>query len=282
MNITGGEIFLRKDIGELLEAMLTDWKQLALFHFPTNGYQTSKIVKTVEQLAPRAAVDLIITVSLDGDESLNDQIRGRKGGYRCQMETFKALRKIPGVRAFLGMTLSKDNVGRFEQTFRACQADCPDLEIAEFHLNAMQLSGHYYHNAEQADMKPVNDKVREELATYRRMRGAPATLSARLENTYLKNLDGFMATGKTPMRCHSLRSSCFIDPWGTVYPCITYSKPVGSLRESDMELDTIWNSAQAREIQEEIWHYKCPQCWTACEAYQSILGNMLKPGNTRT
>ena len=77
------------------------------------------------------------------------------------------------------------------------------------------------------------------------------------------------------MPCHALRSSCFIDPWGVVYPCITYSRPMGSLRETGMRLDPIWNARGTGQVQEEIWKGDCPQCWTACEAYQSILGNLL-------
>ena len=29
-----------------------------------------------------------------------------------------------------------------------------------------------------------------------------------------------------------------------------------------------------RSCRREIWRGECPQCWTACEAYQSILGNL--------
>jgi radical SAM protein with 4Fe4S-binding SPASM domain len=75
------------------------------------------------------------------------------------------------------------------------------------------------------------------------------------------------------MRCHSLRSSCFIDPFGVVYPCITYTRPLGSLRETAMDLGAIWRTAATANTQREIWDGQCPQCWTACEAYQSILGN---------
>ena len=32
------------------------------------------------------------------------------------------------------------------------------------------------------------------------------------------------------------------------------------------------------QTQKEIWDYDCPQCWTPCEAYQSIMGNFLVPG----
>jgi radical SAM protein with 4Fe4S-binding SPASM domain len=81
-----------------------------------------------------------------------------------------------------------------------------------------------------------------------------------------------------PMRCHSLRSSCFIDPFGTVFPCITYSRPLGSLRDVGMNLAAIWNASSTARMQEQIWEGNCPQCWTACEAYQSILGNVVRAG----
>jgi hypothetical protein len=50
---------------------------------------------------------------------------------------------------------------------------------------------------------------------------------------------------------------------------------MGRLRETGMRLDPIWNDPQTARIQAEIWEGQCPQCWTACEAYQSILGNAL-------
>jgi hypothetical protein len=42
-----------------------------------------------------------------------------------------------------------------------------------------------------------------------------------------------------------------------------------------MRLDPIWNAPETVELQRAIWAGDCPQCWTACEAYQSILGNVL-------
>ncbi len=277
VDVTGGEIFLRQDVGELLDAMMLDWKRLVLLHFPTNGYLTGKIVPVAEKLARRRAAQLVVTVSLDGDEALNDEIRGVEGGYRHQMETFRALRRIPGVRTVLGMTLSAANVGRFEKTFRACQRDCPDLGIEDFHLNVMQLSEHYYDNEGLADVTPGREATTAEIARYRQMRGRPRGPASWLEDSYLRGVESFLQDGRTPMRCHALRSSCFIDPWGTLYPCITYSRPLGSLRETGMELEPLWNATETRQVQGEIWDDRCPRCWTACEAYPSILGNLLRP-----
>jgi MoaA/NifB/PqqE/SkfB family radical SAM enzyme len=281
LDLTGGEIFLRPDVGGILDRLLRTWKRLALLHFPTNGFQTDAIVATARRIAGVAPAEIIVTVSLDGDEALNDEIRGMKGGFRRQIDTFRALRSIRGIRPVLGMTLSGRNTGRFEETFRACQRECPGLGIHDFHLNVAQVSSHYYGNAEMAHLTPAPEAARHELHLYRSMRGRSWSISARLEDTYLHHLDRFLATGRTPMPCHSLRSSCFIDPWGTVYPCITYDRPVGRLREHEMRLAPIWDGVEARTRQAEIWAGDCPQCWTACEAYQTILGNLFRPGSTR-
>jgi hypothetical protein len=42
-----------------------------------------------------------------------------------------------------------------------------------------------------------------------------------------------------------------------------------------MRLAPIWEALATNHLQREIWQGQCPQCWTACEAYQSILGNVL-------
>jgi radical SAM protein with 4Fe4S-binding SPASM domain len=117
--------------------------------------------------------------------------------------------------------------------------------------------------------------ARAEMSRYRQQRGSTRSPRQWLENSYLQSLDEFLLTRRTPMPCHALRASCFIDPWGVVYPCITYSRPVGRLRDTGMRLDPIWNAPETAQVQGEIWKGECPQCWTACEAYQSILGNVL-------
>jgi MoaA/NifB/PqqE/SkfB family radical SAM enzyme len=275
VDLTGGEIFLRRDIDDILEAIVTGWSRLAILHFPTNGFQTDRIVRSAERIAGRGPARIVVTVSVDGDEALNDEIRGIKGGFRHQMETFRALRRVPGIEAALGMTLSTHNLGQFERTFAACARECPGLSVDDVHLNVAQKSAHYYGNADAEAVAPDPMSARAEMNKYRSLRGPARSPRQLLENAYLKNLDRFLLTGRTPMPCHALRASCFIDPWGVVYPCISYSRPVGRLRDTGMRLDPIWNDARTAQVQAEIWNGECPQCWTACEAYQSILGNTL-------
>jgi radical SAM protein with 4Fe4S-binding SPASM domain len=274
-DLTGGEIFLRPDIDEIFDAIVSGWNRLAILHFPTNGFLTDRIVKSVERLARRRTAGTIVTVSLDGDERLNDEVRGIKGGFKRQIETFKALRRIPGLQVVFGVTLSSYNAGQFSQTFDACARECPGLSIHDVHLNIAQVSDHYYGNDGRATFVPDQATARTELRGYQARRGHARSPQQLLENTYLKYLDRFLETRQTPMPCHSLRASCFVDPWGVVYPCITYSRPIGRLRDTGMRLDSIWNARETAQLQKEIWEGQCPQCWTACEAYQSILGNVL-------
>src|SRR3954463_6744415 len=154
VDLTGGEIFLRRDIDEIFDIILSGWSRLAILHFPTNGFQTDRIVKSVGRIAGRGPARTIVTVSVDGDEALNDEIRGIKGGFRRQMETFRALRRIPRIVTALGVTLSTHNLGQFERTFAACAREHPGLTVDDVHLNVAQRSTHYYGNAEIDSVAP--------------------------------------------------------------------------------------------------------------------------------
>ena len=278
VDVTGGEVSLRKDFVSVCEAIVTQCPDLLLLHFPTNGYLTDKIVAATREIVRMGTEKLIITVSTDGDEAMNDRIRGIEGGWRHQIETFRQLREIRGVQAVLGMTLSAANVDHFPQAFAAAKREIPDLHYRDFHVNIIHESGHYLHNSDLSLRQAVApDALARATEAYARLRGFGWSPVNYLERAYLKRVRQYLETGRTPMRCHALRSSCFIDSWGHVYPCTIYERKIGSLREADYDLARIWQAKETVELQREIWDYKCPQCWTPCEAYQSILGNALRP-----
>jgi MoaA/NifB/PqqE/SkfB family radical SAM enzyme len=282
VDLTGGEVWLRKDFVDICETVITSCPNLVLLHFPTNGYLTDKIVAGVKEIRRMGREKLIITVSTDGDEAMNDEIRGIAGGWRRQLETFRRLREIPGVDVVLGMTLSAKNVDHFPAAFRAAEREIPGLGYEDFHVNIVHESAHYLGNT---DLRLRRDVSPQDLARaaeeYARLRGRALHPVAFLERAYLRRVRRYLESGKTPMRCHALRSSCFIDSWGNVFPCTIYDRKIGSLREVDYDLARIWNTPEAAALQAEIWESQCPNCWTPCEAYQSILGNMLRPERPR-
>ncbi len=280
VDLTGGEVTLRKDFVGVAEAVLSHCKDLLMLHFPTNGYLSDQIVDNTRRIMKLKPDKLIITVSCDGDEAMNDEIRGVEGGYERQMETFRRLREIPGVEVVLGMTLSQKNVDHFPVAFAAAKQQFPDLDYADYHVNIIH-EGAYLHNEDNHLRARVEtDALAEATEDYARLRGFGASPVNYLERTYLENVRKYLDSGKTPMRCHALRSSCFIDSWGNVFPCTIYDRKLGSLRDVDFDLGAIWRAEETRTVQKEIWDYNCPQCWTPCEAYQSIMGNFLHPDKT--
>jgi len=277
IDVTGGEISLRKDFVDICDAITSRCRDLLLLHYPTNGYLTDKVVAYTREVARMGAERLMITISCDGDEAMNDQIRGVEGGWRRQIETFRQLREIEGVQVVLGMTLSAANVDHFPDAFAAAKREIPDLGYEDFHVNIVH-EGAYLHN----DDLELRDRVdhtalADASEAYGRLRGFGLHPVNYLERAYLARVRRYLETGRTPMRCHAMRSSCFIDSWGNVHPCTVYDRKVGSLRDADFDLEKIWNSSEAERVQREIWNYDCPQCWTPCEAYQSIMGNFLWP-----
>lgn len=281
VDLTGGEVSLRKDFVDICAALTSSCRNLLLLHFPTNGYLTDKIVAMTREIARMGQEKLIITVSTDGDEEMNDRLRGVPGGWRRQMETFRRLREIPGVEVVLGMTLSRANADHFPAAFAAAERVCPGLTPRDFHVNIVHESPHYLGNADLGLRNGVDrDALAGAVERYAEQRGRALSPVGFLERAYLKRVRQFLAAGRTPMRCHALRSSCFVDSWGNVFPCTIYDRKLGSLREVDYDLGRIWRSPEAVALQREIWDYRCPQCWTPCEAYQSILGNLLRPWST--
>ena len=148
-----------------------------------------------------------------------------------------------------------------------------------YQIGAMN-EGYHLRNTDLGLRRKVDrDDLAQAAADYAKRRGYGLNPVDYLERRYMELVPRFLETGRTPMRCHALRSSCFVDSWGNVFPCTIWGRKIGSLRESDYDLGRIWNQAETAKVQGEIWNYECPQCWTPCEAYQGIMGNFLRPGS---
>jgi MoaA/NifB/PqqE/SkfB family radical SAM enzyme len=276
VNVSGGEIWTRPDADELFAAILARSKDLYLLDFPTTGQQSDRIVAGVEKILSTRLPKLLVTVSLDGPPATHDEIRGRKDAFANAVRTFSRLRGLRSRRfgCYLGMTLSNFNRGRIFETFEAVRAEIPDLDLSELHVNLAQESVHYYGNE---GMGRTGEAALTDLAEFVARRGASAHPVAWLERRYQRLTPDFLATGRTPLPCKALASSVFVDAKWNVYPCSMYDAPLGNLRENGFDLAAIWDGPRAVALQREISERRCPNCWTPCEAYQTILGNLLRP-----
>ncbi len=272
IDVTGGEIFLRRDLLEIFRAILENCRELLLLHFPTNGILTEKIVEQTRRILEMRPPQLVVTVSLDGPPALNDEIRGVPGDWTRAVETFRRLRELSRVDAFLGMTLSAYNYGRFQEAFDSVKREIPDLVPGEFHLNIMHTSAHFYANTDSPALD--RDRVLEDLRSYRRHRASYRSVFGLLEKAYQGGVPRFLETGRSPLPCLSLSASCYLGPRGDVYPCSIWDRPLGNIRDVDYDLERIWSAPETLEARRAVIEERCPGCWTPCEAYQTIAGNL--------
>ena len=277
VDLTGGEITLRADLPEILETITRCCRRLFLLHFPTNAYLTEQVLRAAGVVKRSKVPRFIVTVSLDGPPPVHDRLKGVEGSWARAVETFIRLKRT-GIETYLGMTLFPENSGLIPQTIRSVRDRFPSLRENDFHFNLAHRSFFYNSPANRLELPGDIVPILERLAS-RYSRGLKP--QHYLERNYILQARRFIRSGVCPLPCLALSSSCFIDPGGVVYPCCSYDLPLGNLVEEGFDFDRIWSGAKATALQREIIAGRCPQCWTPCEAYQTILGNIIPPRRRR-
>ena len=274
LDVTGGEIFVRRDAEAVLDAVLDHTPSLRLLHFPTNGWHTERVVAAARQVRRRRPeVALLVTVSFDGPGALHDELRGRPGAFEHALATFRALRSEPGVKVYAGTTVSRANAAHLDALGAALARALDGFSVEgfsadEWHWNWMVLSGHYFRNEGQAalTMPQPERLVRDHI----RRRGAPRSLVDVMELGFLVNLERYLGGEPTGVPCQALRSTCFVSPEGQLYPCHVWDRPLGDLRERP--LAELWRSPEVLAARSEVERLDCGGCFTPCEAYPALAG----------
>lgn len=273
IDITGGEVFLRKDIVDIVKAMIDNCKNLYMIHIPTNSLMPAIIEKRVKEILALNPPYFTVTCSLDGPRELNDKLRGIPGDFDKVIETYKRLSQIKrkNFRIFIGFTLSHLNVGKFKQMYEEVKREIPWIRPNDFHMNVVHLSEHYYSNN---NLNITKEGFIEEVEHFRNMRINEFGPIPHLEKKYLKLVRKFIETGKTPVTCQALAGSVFLDSYGNIYPCSIYGKRFANIKDIDYDIEKYWQHQDIVSTRKEIEEGKCPHCWTPCEAYQSILAKL--------
>ena len=276
VGLTGGEIFLRPDLLEIARITLKYCKNLNVLHFPTNGYLKDTILSGAEEMLRMNPRRLFVTVSVDGPQEVHDKLRGIPDSWKNAVGTFVALRKM-GVSAFVNMTISHGNLGKIDETIRSIKDVYPEFDPDKMlNLNFFQVSSHYYANDH---LKPPSENLLiQDAKKALTIVGVGSTFKNYLQKNYLKNYKSYVRTGKSPLPCQALSASCFIDAYGDIFPCSVYDKKIGNIRSPGFNFEELWNRKEIESLHHECKSGKCPGCWTPCEAYQAINGNLFKAG----
>jgi MoaA/NifB/PqqE/SkfB family radical SAM enzyme len=272
LDLTGGEPCLRDDLCACLDAVLANTPSLAVLHFPTNGWFPQRAAEAARLVrARRPDLELLVTVSIDGPPALHDRLRGRPGSWDRAVETWRALRSIPGVDVFVGTTVGRDNRAALDELEAALHRELPGFEDRHWHWNLYQVSAMFFGNAPQegadrdADLRLV--------ARHLRRRWPPRSPVDLMELGFLVNLRAWLAGAPLGMACQALHTACFVSAEGQLYPCHVWDRPLADLRQRDFELGGIWADAATLAARRGAVALDCGGCFTPCEAYPTLVGS---------
>ncbi|MFH1746317.1 MAG: radical SAM protein [Planctomycetota bacterium] len=293
VRLTGGEPFLRTDLLELAESVLSV-SQPAVLHITTNGSQPDRVEKLIEACqTPRR---LRFMVSFDGLAEEHDHNRGRQATFERALATVRCLVDF---RRRLGLEVSVNHTVISEKSLEdnaALREIMGKLSVEVHSVLAYEDSSLYgtAHHGRRAEhlialvgypLHPdlrsadVTGFVKRELRQNRRCRdtllrwGKKYYLHGLLERLAGSGNGRPRATCKP--RCVALRSHVRLLPDGSVPICLFNTETVGNLRTDSWE--ALWHGTSTRAARR--WVDACPGCWAECEVMPNALysGDLLRP-----
>ena len=265
ISLTGGEPFLRDDLARIAEAAI-ELHPSALLSIATNGLQPDRIDGVTGDILKREPHALSISLSLDGGREMHNRSRGVAAAYDRVMETVHRLQRYD-VNLGFNFTITPENWGELGGVARMAEG----LGIPLL-ANYAHESTHYYGNENLPRVPEESlDEIRGQLLKIAEKRRLGSSRVGQILDPY----PGFLAGCTRHQRiqrqlvpCHSGTHSLYLDPQGTVYPCIMLNRPLGNIRDRDFA--EMWTSTGAREVRRSIAAGDC-HCWVACEAVPSMV-----------
>lgn len=261
LSLSGGEVTLVKYYFELIDRLKKKLPNLKIVAFTTNCLTPNRVVKYAKYIKDNN-LDPLITLSLDGDEKLHDEVRGVKGNYKKCLETYQML-KNENILCHYGITLSdknyefvRDNYHNYKDTMKA---------VTFIHSDGIYNKENSYDDDERIIQSlKIIDKNFKIKKLYEIIEKIHIKLSIKfLEKKRKKNI----------IPCDVLNSSIHIMQDGAVKPCM-FMKEIGNIKENNML--NFLRKESTLEIKEKIKKDQCPKCWMNCYSPHSIVQAPIK------
>jgi MoaA/NifB/PqqE/SkfB family radical SAM enzyme len=238
----GGEPTMRPDFRELAGESRAQGLVTAVI---TNG-----------QLIPHRP-DLLdhldeLIVSLDAPSAkINDRLRGA-GSWQLAVSTID-LACARGLRTFVNMVLTQENLGDLEGMLDFCRA-----RGIQLHAQPIMLAGRFYESGARShalDDRQIR-QVHQQLARWKQ-EGQPLMFSSATYSKVANWQDGYTslavkAAGEST--CMAGRYYIHIDPNGDVHPCVSHN---ATFTPKNIAQDGL------RAALRHVKHHNCGDCWIA-------------------
>ena len=260
INITGGEPFIRQDIGEIVRTVRSKTERIVI---STNGFFTDRIVALCEKYT-----DLGIRISTEGLQKTNDSIRRIPDGFDRTLRTLLTLRRMGIKDIGFGMTVQDMNCKDLLPLYELSDALGYEFATATLH------NSHYFHKLDNV----INDKemVCSEFSNLIKELLKSNSVKKWFRAYFNYGLMNFIYGGKRFLKCEMGTDSCFVDPFGDVLACNGMDVKISLGNIKEQTFDEIWNSKTADKVREMVRSCN-KQCWMVGSAAPAIKKNLYKP-----
>ncbi len=242
LNITGGEPFLRDDLGEILDVVKRKARRVVI---STNGLLTKRMLKVMS-----AHRDVGVRISFDGIGETHDRIRGVHKAHVRALASLKGLKALGIKDLGIAVTISDQNAKDLVALYRLACENRVELATAILH------NAYYFHKEDNTieDKAGVAARIWELIREYLKSSHPKDWFRA----YFTKGIVEHMYGEKRALKCTMATDSFFIDPYGDIRPCNVMNEPFGNIREKPFQ--EIWSSPAAVEARAKVDH--CTKnCW---------------------
>ena len=260
LTLSGGEVFLRKDLPEIV-------RYARKLHFAVRLLTNGTLIKDemIDEIV-EWHLELIAFSVYDLDSSIHDSITKQKGSLAKTLKIISALRE-KGISVKISSVLMQSNINSYRQLYHFAkemgvqfQVDYRITPKADGSRTPLQ-----YHITDEQVRRVLSDPI--------------------FSKEYKTNPDpvqGYSGIfNKIP--CGAGHMSCYISPYGVVTPCVQVPIECGNLREKTFF--EIWRDSPELKTFRAIKFSDIPKC-AKCELFaycRPCLGlNLVETGNLFT
>jgi len=274
LSLGGGEPLLRDDIPEICETFRR-FTGVRFITLTTNGLLPKKISKEVERALEKCPdVQFTVPLSIDGISKTHDWLRGVPGGFEKTLQTYNELvllqEKHANISINANTVVTSYNQAEIEKILEFVKEKMPRVR------NHSLCFARGSTKEEKAKTVPVERlrqivEFEQNLKQNRiRKKGLVGRLFDALALTGNKIALNSAAGKPMNWTCFAGRKIIEINEVGEVFPCEILWEKIGSLRESNYDLQKVLQSKKAKKAIEKIKQTGC-NCTFECAIANSLV-----------
>jgi len=242
LTLSGGEIFLRKDLPKIVQ-------EARRLHFAVRLFTSGTLIddKMVDEIA-KWHPELIAFSVYDLDPSIHDGITKKQGSLAKTLSVIYALRER-NVPIKISSVLMQSNIGGYRRLYSFAKEIGAQFQV-DYRITP-KINGSriplQYHITEQQVRQVLSDPI----------------FSREYETTDSDPVQGYSGVFNE-IPCGAGHMSCYISPYGMITPCVQVPIECGSLRER--RFSEIWSNSPELKAFRAIRLSDMPKC-TKCELF---------------